>query len=149
MRAVILATLALLAAGACGAAAQVPTSQADPSISDGSAQRALSAARTAWRARGRRSYRFELRRSCYCPQQETVLVVVRKGRIVRHPADLEAQSSVPRLFRTIQSAIDRRVAKLDVTYGARGVPRSIEIDSIAQAVDDEVGYSIRRFTLLK
>jgi len=142
-------TLSLGLCACVAAAAQVPSDETDPSISDGSAQRALSTARAAWRSHGRRSYRFDLRRSCFCPQQKTVRVVVRNRRIVRHPAGLEAQSSVPRLFRTIQSAIDRRVAKLTVTYGARGVPRAIEIDNIAQAIDDEVGYAIRRFTLLK
>lgn len=126
-----------------------PPNKTDPSITDGRAQDALSAARAAWRSQGRRSYRFELRRRCFCPRQETVLVVVRERRVTRHPAGLGEQSSVPRLFRTIQSAIDRRVAKLTVTYGARGVPRSIEIDSIAQAIDDEVAYTIRRFTPLR
>lgn len=35
-----------------------------------------------------------------------------------------------------------------MTYSARGVPRSISIDRIAGAVDDEIGYTIKRFSRL-
>jgi hypothetical protein len=53
------------------------------------------------------------------------------------------------LFLTIQDAIDRKVAKLVVSYGKRGVPRSIYIDSDERIADEEVGYLIRDFAPLK
>jgi len=36
---------------------------------------------------------------------------------------------VPRLFRAIQRAIDRRAHDLTVTYGRHGVPKKVTIDT--------------------
>ena len=54
-------------------------------------------------------------------------------------------ASVPRLFREIRRAIRRPVHRLNVGYGARGVPTSVFTDPIQNAVDDEGGFDVRRF----
>ncbi len=148
-RTVIPAVLLVLALCAGAAAASAPEQQPDPSITDRSAQRSLDRARALWRAEGPRSYRFELRRQCFCPPQERVTVVVRGGRITKYPADLKSVASVPRLFRAIQKAIDDKVVQLDVGYGKRGVPSKLYIDRSKYVADEETGYTIKRFTSLK
>jgi len=138
-----------LALGAGAAVAAVPEQAPDPSISDGTRQRDLDRARALWKADGLRSYRFELRRRCFCPEQSNVVVLVRNRRIVKHPPELRPVASVPRLFRTIQQAIDDKAVQLDVSYGKRGVPRSLYVDRSKNVIDEETGYTIKRFTSLK
>jgi hypothetical protein len=57
-------------------------------------------------------------------------------------------ATVRRLFRTIQRAIDQQVARLQVTYGKRGVPSSISIDFDQRIADEESYYTIKGFTRL-
>jgi hypothetical protein len=122
----------------------------DPGITNGSKQRALSAARKAWKSQGVPSYTYLLSVNCFCPPTTDVKIVVRRGiPSAKTPARLKDQATVPRLFRTIQDAIDRKAAKLVVTYGPRGVPRSIFIDSDERIADEEIGYLVRRFARLK
>ena len=122
----------------------------DPDITSGKEQRALSAARKTWRKQGVPSYTFGLTVSCFCPPTTDVKIVVRNGKPARStPKDLLAQSTVPRLFKTIQDAIDRKATKLVVTYGPRGVPRSIFVDSDQRIADEEIGYIVRKFAPLK
>jgi hypothetical protein len=71
------------------------------------------------------------------------------GRPTRYPNGLKLVATVPRLHALIQGAIDHRFASIDVRYGRRGVPRSISLDRFAMAVDDEIAYTIKRFTPLK
>ena len=52
---------------------------------------------------------------------------------------------MPRLFREVKRAIKRPVHRLNVTYGARGVPVDMFTDRIEDAVDDEGGFDVRRF----
>ena len=56
---------------------------------------------------------------------------------------------MPRLFRKIQDAIDRKVARLVVTYGPRGVPRLVFVDSDTRIADEEIGYIVRGFAPLQ
>jgi hypothetical protein len=146
----VIVQLTLVLAVVPVAAAQGPTDNPpDPNIADGSLQRQLDNARRSWRASGPRSYRFELRQRCFCPPQTSVLVVVRDGHPTKYPARLKSLATVPRLFTLIQGAIDHRFASIDVSYGRRGVPRSISLNRFANAVDDELAYTIKRFTPLK
>ncbi len=153
MRSLTLAALlafALAAVPAAVAQTSAPAPSTDPGIADGSKQRALSSARKAWKARGVRSYTYELSVNCFCPPTTGVKIVVRNGLpSARTPSRLKDQATVPRLFRTIQEAIDRKVARLVVTYGPRGVPRSIYIDRDERIADEEVGYLIRKFAPLR
>lgn len=132
------------------AAGQGIETEPDPGITNGSEQRALSGARKDWKAQGVASYVYKLSVNCFCPPTSDVKIVVRNGRPAPSTSKmLLDQATVPRLFRTIQDAIDRKVAKLVVTYGSRGVPRSIYIDGSRRVADDEVGYVIRGFAPLK
>lgn len=118
----------------------------DPEIVDGSAQKALDAARKRWRAFGVRSYRFRVQLLCFCSNRHTapVVIEVRRGRAVDPPRHLRDVATVPRLHRTVQQAIDDRVEGLSVRYGRRGVPRSISIDPSRMIADEQFGYSVGR-----
>jgi hypothetical protein len=151
MRLLTLAALLACALAAVPIAAGQDTTQTpDPGIIDGSEQRALSGARERWRSQGVPSYVYRLSRNCFCPPTTDVKIVVRNGHAARGTDEvLLGQATVPRLFLTIQRAIDRRVAKLVVTYGQRAVPRAIFVDPRFNVADDEIGYVIRRFAPLK
>jgi hypothetical protein len=151
MRSFMLAALIALALTAVPVAIGQGTAKTtDPGIANGAEQRALSNARKTWKAQGVASYTFELSVNCFCPPTTSVKIVVRKGIPAKSTAKaLRPRATVPRLFRTIQEAIDGKVAKLVVSYGKRGVPRSIYIDRDERIADEEVGYLIRRFAPLK
>jgi hypothetical protein len=154
MRTMLLATLtafALVAVPiAAGQGSERPPHTTDPDISSGKAQRALSSARKTWRAQGVPNYTFLLSVNCFCPPTTSVKIVVRRGIPTKAtPKALLDQATAPRLFRTIQTAIDDKVANLVVTYGKRGVPRSIYIDRDERIADEEIGYIIRGFAPLK
>lgn len=144
------ALLGLVLAAVPVAAGQGNTTTPDPGISDGSEQRALSNARKRWKSQGVPSYVYNLSRNCFCPPTTNVKIVVRRGVPAKGTRkDLLAQATVPRLFKTIQEAIDRKVAKLVVVYGKRGVPRQFFIDGSERIADDEIGYIVRGFAPLK
>jgi hypothetical protein len=140
----------VLAAAVPVASGQATARTTDPGITDGSQQRALTNARKLWKAQSVPSYAFELSVNCFCPPTTSVKIVVRKGiPAKRTRKDLKPQATVPRLFLTIQNAIGRKVSKLVVTYGKRGVPRSIFIDADQRIADDEIGYLVRNFAPLR
>jgi hypothetical protein len=152
MRLVTVIAAALLAVPALAAGATaIPTpplrGAPDPQIADGSLQRSLDAARTRWKAAHVRSYRYALDVSCFCRPNQHVYVVRRGIPKGGAGADKEV-ATVPRLFRLIQRKIDAGVADLTVTYGKRGVPRSIAVDGSRQIADDEVSYALSRFAVL-
>ena len=142
------AALALPVAGAAAVSAAPLRSDTDPRITDGTLRHQLDRARRTWTAAHVRSYRYTVDVACFCAPAKGVVYVVRDG-VPRVPRGGERSlATVPRLFRRIQQAIDAKVANLDVTYGRRGVPRSISIDGAANIADDEVAYAISRFTRL-
>lgn len=146
-------TCALLAlvAHTPAVAQQDPATQPDAAITDGSAQRALDAARTAWQSYGARSYRMRVRIQCFCAPDYTKArtVEVRGGRIVHAAASIRRIATVPRLLRIVQGAIDAKVSNLDVRYDpGRGIPRSIFIDTSPMIADEEVGYGVLAFRRL-
>lgn len=149
--AVVVSLVLVGPAGSAGpAAAQAPPPvTVDRSIVDGSAQQALRAARKAWQAARIRSYDYEVRRTCFCPDVAWHRVKVRRGVPTKGTmANLAIRDSVTvgRLFGIVQKAISGDAHKLTVRYGRHGVPTRISIDPIQYAIDDEVDYSIRRFT---
>jgi hypothetical protein len=137
MRLVTLVVLAAAVATPASAATSAP-------------QQRLDAARKQWKAAHLSSYRYEVSVSCFCaPRTGHLFYVVRNG-VARLPKNGDKSvATVPRLFRKIQDAIDHHAAQLDVTYGRRGVPKSIYIDGAANIADDEVTYAITHFTTLK
>jgi hypothetical protein len=144
---VVLAALALPALAAASAPS-APRAQHDPQIADGTLQRRLDTARKRWIAAHVRSYRYAITKTCFCAPAGAVVYVVRNGRAKVPRRGETSLATVPRLLQTIQAAIDAKVANLDVTYGPRGVPRSISIDGAANIADDEVAYAISGFRRL-
>ncbi|MCW3017095.1 MAG: hypothetical protein JWO02_4187 [Solirubrobacterales bacterium] len=144
------AVLAGALTASAGAQSPAPGEAPDPGIADGSAQRALDAARARWTAAHVSSYRVRVAHGCFCPPQYTRprTITVRGGVPRRPPAHLKDVATVPRMFRRIQGSIDDGVAGLAVTYGARGVPRSITIDVSRRIIDEEAYYTIDRFVRL-
>ena len=142
--------VAALAAAACALAApalaQEPPNPPDPYIVNGGADKALDKARAKWKKAKVSSYDFEARRSCFCPTTGFHKVKVRKNRVSGTPhSDIKEIATVPRLFKVIQKAIDEKSHKLTVVYGTYGVPTKISIDRIANVIDEEQYFTIRRF----
>ncbi|MCW2958248.1 MAG: hypothetical protein JWP18_1051 [Solirubrobacterales bacterium] len=151
--AVPLLAVVALAGGTPAGHAQAPGSgeTPDPAIADGSAQRDLTVARARWKAAHVRSYRVRVALGCFCPEsiRRPRTITVLGGSPRRPPSHLKDVATVPRMFRLIQRSIDRGVAGLDVTYGARGVPRTITIDVSRMIADEESYYTIDRFVRLR
>jgi hypothetical protein len=146
--------LLLILALAAGAAVALPAgaqqglpNTPDPSITDGSAQRALAKARARWDKLKLRDYDYELMEVCFCPSRGWLLVKVRDGVPTKSSqAKAGALATVPRLFREVRRAIQLPVHRLNVTYSStRGVPVAVTTDPIQGAVDDEGGFTVRRF----
>jgi len=142
----LLTLVAALAVPAVAATAQEAPNPPDPYIVEGDAQRALDRARAQWKAARISSYRYEARRTCFCPTSGWHTVNVRKGvPSKRVHADVKDIATVPRLFRAIQRAIDRKAHDLTVTYGTRGVPTKVSIDTYENVIDEEQYFTIRAF----
>jgi hypothetical protein len=123
----------------------------DPSIADGSAQKALDAAKRTWRQQGPRSYTYPLQLSCYCTtdavQPHTFVVRDRKPR--HPPKGWKGQATMWRVFKLVQRAIDERVDGLDVEYRAGGSLKVLAVDHDSMTVDDEYTYYVDRFRALR
>jgi hypothetical protein len=146
MRLLLLASLVTVAAAIAAPARAQDDNPPDPSIADGSAHRALDRAKARWRDAAIRSYRFDVRVECFCPDVQWHAVVVRDRRpSSRTPREVREVATVPRLHRAIRRAIAARVHRLDVSYSRHGVPRRIAIDENPRIADEEVTYRTRRF----
>jgi hypothetical protein len=140
----LLAAASLAVAGPAGA--QEPPNPPDPYIVAGDAQQALDKARAKWKAAKIRSYRYEARRMCFCPTTGWHVVNVRGGVPSKQVhSDVKDIATVPRLFRQIQRAIDRRAHDLTVTYATHGVPAKVSIDTYENVIDEEQYFTIRKF----
>jgi hypothetical protein len=153
MLALLLATLTIATVPASAAREPSPrgNDEVDPSIADGSAQRALDSARATWRRRGPRSYAYRLRMSCLC-RASTLrprTFVVRDGRPRKPPKGWKDRATVPRLFKLVQEAIDNRVEEMDVRYRANGSLKLLAVDSVQIYQDDEYSYTVDRFRPLR
>jgi hypothetical protein len=141
----------LLLTGASSAMAQAPAAShpVDPSITDGSAQQQLDAARQRWQAAQIHDYHFTVQRLCFCAPafRGPATIVVRYDTPVAPPAAFDELATIPRLHAIVQKAIDDQVQRLTVSYDARGVPLSIAIDHSAMIADDEITYTVSAFTI--
>ncbi len=121
---------------------------------DGLPQSELGAHRRKWSARGISSYRYTVRRVCFCPPPLTraVTVTVREGAVRGamyaddgtpvSAEDLHHFATVDQLFRVVQEALDRDAEELAVTYDpVYGYPRTIRIDFRKATADDEQFYT--------
>lgn len=143
------ALLVALALAVLPAPASAADDVADPSITDGSAQRALDAARSRWRAHGPADYTYRTRLSCFCTTESlkphTFVVRNRKPRH-RPPKGLKGLATGWRLFKLVQDAIDEKVDGLTVKYRKNGLLKEIDVDQYKPAADDEYAYSVDRFS---
>ena len=149
MAARLLLLLVLLAAAAAGRPRPAAAGGAEPAGPVHRRRRrpgALDRARARWKAAKIRSYRYEARRTCFCPTTGWHVVNVRNGvPSKRVHSDVKDIATVPRLFRQIQRAIDRKAHDLTVTYGTHGVPKKLSIDSYQNVIDEEQYFTIRGF----
>lgn len=118
------------------------------------AQRAeLEANLTRWTSLGPSSYRYTLVRSCFCPYLGPVRVTVAADTVVARlvvesgePVPEHSEAAYPTvdgLFELLMDAFDHGADAIDVTYDPElGVPMSISIDFLEQAIDDELGIQV-------
>jgi hypothetical protein len=108
------------------------------------------------------NYTYTMRIGCFCPQDITspVNVLVMSGKtdsVVYQrdgtPATNEVFASVDTiedLFTIIRKAIVDKADELNVEYDPiLGYPSSISIDPIKTAIDEERGYTVMDFAILK
>src|SRR3954447_8022536 len=120
----------------------------DPSIADGSAQKALDAAKRTWHQQGPPSYTYRLRLNCFCrPKAHTY--VVRDRRAVHPRKKTRATATGWRLFKLVQHAIDGRVDGLAVDYRRNGLLKRLSVDQWSGAADDEYEYVLDRYRRLR
>lgn len=115
----------------------------------------LDDAKAAWAAfpAAQVEYRLTIVQQCFCPRI-ALDVTVNDGKVVREePLDLDNTGGgqapavpvgFPRTVADLHAVIagSAEAASTIVTYDSHGVPLRISIDSIANAVDDEVGYAV-------
>jgi hypothetical protein len=120
-------------------------------------QAQLDAARQRWAANGPSEYEYTYVMTCYCPPESLrpVLVRVRNGEVIalyygNFPGgelpSYEGDWTIPEQFARIQRYIDGGAKALEVEYHpVTGVPISMSVDPIPNAVDDEHGFTITSF----
>ena len=114
---------------------------------------ALAEHQARWTAKGIDDYTFTIARQCFCPFTDPVEVTVVDGRataFTRAGQPVEAReiqglpATVPELFAII--AAQAGAAELAVAWDpAFGFPTSIQVDSVANAIDDEFGFLVTDF----
>ncbi len=126
-----------------------------PSPSTPASITSLDAARAAWAAYAGRTgeYRLMIVPSCFC-RRIGLDVTVKDGKPVEQtPVDVDntgggatdpVLAGFPRTVEDLHTVIAdaKDAASVSVTYDSRGVPLRIYIDAIANAADDEMGYTV-------
>lgn len=115
----------------------VPTTSDDP---------ALVEAWTAWDAKGIDDYTTTVKLSCFCPRSAAVRTAVRDGVVRKVTQDgrrlaLRQGHSMDQLFAMIRAASET-ADRVEVTYTARGVPKSIAVDPKEMVADEEAYYFV-------
>lgn len=115
-----------------------------------SALRALADHQAQWASKGIDDYTFTITGQCFCPFTDPIDITVvdgvatavtKAGQAVQPNDVLGIPKTVPELFAVMTAHAD--AAALTVQWDpALGFPASIQIDSIANAVDDEFGYTV-------
>ena len=138
---------------ASGLAAEDPALPRDvaDSIEDGTAANRLSQRRRTWAQAQISSYRWKVRRLCFCPRQFTrqYAITVRDGRTKGVPKPIRPFRTVTRLFKLIDTAIARRSSGLKVKYAGNGRPLAIALDPSNLSTDDEQSIITRAFKPLR
>jgi hypothetical protein len=117
------------------------------------ALRALADHQAQWASKQVNDYTFTLTAQCFCPFNDPLDITVADG-VVTHvtkagqpvpPNDVTGlPKTVIELFAVV--AAQANAASLTVEWDpAFGFPSSIQVDSIANAIDDEFGYTVTNF----
>ncbi|HEX6927131.1 MAG TPA: DUF6174 domain-containing protein [Longimicrobiaceae bacterium] len=122
------------------------------------ARQELARHRSLWQSQKLQNYRYVGRRTCFCPREvvDPVVVEVRGDSVASatyqqtgEPAAARYAGLWPTLegvFGIVEEALERDAASVQVEYDAeRGYPRSITIDYVEGAVDDELRYTVEEF----
>jgi hypothetical protein len=126
---------------------------------DGDRER-LQRGRRLWAEQQPSRYHFVMERVCFCPLEivspveiSVVDGVVVSRRYVATGAPVAPQyaslfPTMDGLFDLIEDALERRAGRVEVVYEARwGFPQRATLDYIVDAVDDELAFSVRAFTV--
>ncbi len=118
----------------------------------------LNAARQRWTANGLSEYEYTYQFQCgFCPTEalRPMFVRVRDGEVIAlyyqtfpssEPPTRDGDWTIPEQFDRIQRYIDGGAKRLVVEYHAvNGVPVSVSVDPVPDAVDDEHGFTITAF----
>lgn len=117
---------------------------------------ALEASRQKWSRSGLTDYTFTLRMDCFCAINGPVRVLVVSDSVRQVTMDSTGEllnapwiPTIKKLFDFIDQEIARPAAVLQVTYDpSLGYPAKIVADPIANAVDDEVTYTVSNVAAL-
>ena len=125
------------------------------------AARSRCCAHAKWEQANIKNYEYHLRVLCFCPPNVTfpVIIKVQNGvnlsvEYAQEPKEVtndffKPLDTIDKLFDIVQKSIDDEVDSLVVEYDATyGYPKSITIDRIEQAIDDEIAYFVEVFTLV-
>ena len=117
------------------------------------ALRALAGHQAEWASKQVDDYTLTITGQCFCPFNEPVDITVangvatavtRAGQPVPPNELLGVPKTVPDLFALVGAQTN--AASLTVEWDpAFGFPTSIQVDSIANAIDDEFGYTVTNF----
>jgi len=99
-----------------------------------------------WEAKGIDDYVITVRLSCFCPRTDAVRTVIRNDttrRVTKGDRELSARRgySVDEMYTLIRSA-SAEADRVEVDYTRRGIPKSITVDPIENAIDEETYYSV-------
>lgn len=136
-------TIAAGAAPALAAAEPYPITPFVPAIDD---DPELADSWQRWQSKDIDDYVITVRRTCFCPPTEAVRTVVRDDsirRVTKGERRLAPRRgySMDELFTRIRKA-STEADRVEVVYTRRGIPKSITIDPIETAIDEETYYSV-------
>ena len=142
-----LALVAFLVA-ACSVIPGASTSPSDETL------KTLAEHQAQWQAKAVDDYAFTIARQCFCPSNDPIDITVVDGVIASaqkggqpvQQADLAGlPTSIGDLF-AIVAAEAVTAASIAVEWDpVFGFPASIQIDHVANAIDDEIGYTVTNF----
>ena len=141
------AVLALpLAMGACRPTTGVDTDDLEAFVH----------ARADWARLGASSYVFVAAPRCFCGALREIRTIVVDGAIAHReyvddgspvPADyFTGIATVASMLATVEDALKKGAADVDVTYDARGIPTRAAIDYESNVADEEFGWVVTSFT---
>jgi hypothetical protein len=113
-------------------------------------EKELQRARTSWAAKNLRSYKFTVRKVCFCPEEYTrpVTITVRDGVATDSPDHLRAYDTVEKLLGTLETALASKADQVDMSFTGDGWPSSFYIDQSRAIADEEYSIAVTDLTPL-